>query len=449
MLKLSLLYAYSSVWKQRMPPSVAFSPKHACSNFPICTASAFQTRNGGKRVRSLLCTTCSDSLLTCAVIGCESKCAPLKIRGEPISFCSTHYRDPSLSAVRTWKLCSNQRIGCTQLAEQRRGGKCFACNTHSLPCRNSLLGCTNYVRSAADIKPRDRPACCPHDLRRCPYDPANSSRCSTPRCNNSRVDSSQSLCNACVTGSTPCLNSCSRRAEQGYNGYCRVCSGGQSLIPSTTFVQLAVINDVVDDSISSRLTGATPSCEGAQLTLCANDTQLPFTKLTAGHAPPHACGNFPICTNHQRLNQKRNHAGLRTHLGRDIFCSMCLGNLSAGKLCKHPACGNPVAPTRCGKGPHVFCAFHLRDPAHESIRSWQRCAHFWTAGCLHLSLRPNSGKCYACENNFVPCANASKGCAKHVRLNPRERKRRECSGRCIFYSASLVNFSLYMKLYRF
>ena len=65
------------------------------------------------------------------------------------NFCTKHYRDPSNSAHRVWKLCSNSRFGCLQLAQtalkgaiQRAGVRCvthhvWTCGLDSGECRVS------------------------------------------------------------------------------------------------------------------------------------------------------------------------------------------------------------------------------------------------------------------------------------------------------------------------
>ena len=134
--------------QQAMAPAVAFAPKHACYNFPICTAAAYESRNGAKRIRSLFCSSCSSSMGTCAFDDCDRKPAPLVVSGCPISLCAFHYRDPSAGSIRVWKLCSNARLGCTQLAEKRKGVKCFACGSHSLPCLHASAGCPRHIPSS-------------------------------------------------------------------------------------------------------------------------------------------------------------------------------------------------------------------------------------------------------------------------------------------------------------
>lgn len=403
-----------------MAPVVAFSPKHSCSNYPICTATAFRNTDGAKRSWSPFCRTCSTSIHMCAFEGCRSRAAPMLVQRKPLLYCSQHYRDPSLHALRVWKLCANAKLGCKQLAQLRKGGKCFACNAHSYPCQNSLLGCLNHVRSSGDVPPRNRATCSAHTSLRCPFDSSVADRCSTALCGNKRKNSAEPRCSACSEGSTPCVNLCSRRAALDSDGYCSLCRCAPSgASPSSSRV--------------SRSEDCNPRKRPFEL-MSQSDQALhtlptPWLLTCSGHAPPHACGNFPICSRLQRNNRSQeDHSGARRSLGRDWFCSVCLNSLLSGTHCKHPSCGNPVAPTHAGKDPHSFCAFHLRDLAHESVRSWSRCANFHTGGCLHLSLRPKSGKCYACDSSFVPCANALKGCFKHVRLDPKSRILRECSG---------------------
>ena len=92
------------------------------------------------------------------------------------------------------------------------------------------------------------------------------------------------------------------------------------------------------------------------------------------------------------------------------FCGPCNG----ASRCRHAECTNPEAPSRKPFTSEGLCAEHTRDPAHEVERNWSRCSHHGY-GCRHLSLKNGGGKCYACSEGNLPCANASRGCPAHVR----------------------------------
>ena len=123
----------------------------------------------------------------------------------------------------------------------------------------------------------------------------------------------------------------------------------------------------------------------------------------------------------------RTSSGKRTKASRDLFCSQCVTRLGSGFCCAHFDCNRPCAPTRLGKGPHRFCTHHLADPANEVTRSWSACVHKGQ-GYKFLSVKPNSGKCFACSNSYLPCENAPRGCPRHVQHDPHSRTRRSCTG---------------------
>ena len=83
-----------------------------------------------------------------------------------------------------------------------------------------------------------------------------------------------------------------------------------------------------------------------------------------------------------------------------------------------------------------LCALHIQDPAHERFREWNRCSHRFM-GCMHLSEKPRSGKCYACNQRYLPCVNANRGCLRHVYHDPYTRTRKQC----LSHASQLCPFS--------
>ena len=154
---------------------------------------------------------------------CVSTCAPLFTKGHSIRFCSERYWDAALLGGRSWSVCSNFKPGCVQFAEARRGGKCYACINHALPCLHALSGCTRHVRPDPYEPPRKRRACSSHGTTRCNFNPEHPRACETPRCGNIVLGANK-ISSSCASGMTPCTNTCSRRAAPNKDGRCDPCS---------------------------------------------------------------------------------------------------------------------------------------------------------------------------------------------------------------------------------
>ena len=171
-----------------MPPPIAFRPKHACLNYPICKKPQLHTRDTDKtRVRLPHCKTCHSSSQTCAHPNCVDKPPPPR-RNEPAPcLCAEHYRDPCHAQNRTWALCSNATIACRHLSMEPSRGKCYACANNMLPCVNAPLGCPHHVRYASKPASRLLQPCTTHASTLCPYDPTKKSSCKTPHCGNARA----------------------------------------------------------------------------------------------------------------------------------------------------------------------------------------------------------------------------------------------------------------------
>ena len=382
-----------------MAPPVTFQPHHSCRNFPICVKRSKAVLHDEKRMDLGFCSTCSTAP-SCCFAGCQNFSAPLVTNGRSIRYCAEHYRDPSVSEPRGWKLCSNSKLGCSQLSIGRRGGKCFACDARNFPCLYASFGCPRHVRSDPKDSPRKRRACSDRAHHRCPYDPECPSACPTPRCGHI-LASSQSLCAECSSGSPPCASlGCQRRAAQGVDSYCTPCSSAHQVDPSTSASSHTILahavaavsistSSVIDDasivpaeSSMSNQSSAHTACFSADLA----------AEKSGHHHPRAACGNFPVCGRSQKqLFESRSESSDRRakKVGRASFCSECLQHLADGNRCSHPCCINPTAPTRLRKGPHRFCALHLADPAHASTRTWGVCSHA-DEGCMFLSVRPNA-----------------------------------------------------------
>ena len=453
---------------------ISIGKEHACHNYPLCGNGAFRRNQNGKRARSLHCSECLGSK-GCIFDGCLNPRAPLRIGGRSSQYCAEHYRDPAFGEDRAWKLCANSKIGCTQLAATRRGGKCYACLGHNLPCLHATMGCTRRVRCNPDEPPRKRPTCSSRESWRCFFDPLHSSACATTRCGNLCVNG-EKICDACSSGCTPCSNKCTRRAVPELGGYCAPCSARvgtfSAISPSSssrldvapvtshneTLLQVSLTSPshaatsavlphplvlpTAMSTVSTRDLDSIPTSQDGVLlspslrssahgnTLSLTDTTVTAASapLPYGHAPRLSCRNFPVCSRQQKqlFAPRSNSKDKQLWTGRSLFCASCEQALADGTRCLHSGCVNPVAPTRLRQGPHMHCAQHLADPAYTSKRSWGLCSHS-DEGCKFLTLKPLSGKCYACTNSFLPCVNALAGCPRHVQHNPRSRKRRACS----------------------
>ena len=211
-----------------MASPIAFAPKNTCLSVPLCAASQFKgnkaTGSGNmKRIREAYCSGCLDAP-PCTFVGCDQPSAPLITGSGATNYCANHYRDPAVSTSRSWKLCSNSKLGCRQLAQARRSGKCFVCEAGNLPCLHASLGCPQHVRGDLAKPPRKRQACSDRAHNRCRYDPDHPTVCKTPRCGNLCLSPSDEACSECTAGRLPCNNACSRRAHLDHNGYRSVCS---------------------------------------------------------------------------------------------------------------------------------------------------------------------------------------------------------------------------------
>ena len=204
------------------------------------------------------------------------------IRGTQIPYCSLHYGDPSLTSQCSWKHCSNARFGCKFLSDNRKGVKCFACNSNSFPCRNALLGCSNHVRSSANVNPRDRPACSAHASMRCPFDSRVADRCSSLYCGNTHISLDDSRCSSCVEGNTPCINACSRHASPNSNGYCAFCGQVQALRRSAHIASSALKDDQTSPQLDST---AFSIGNSAALSQASTAAPAPWVRVPSGHAP--------------------------------------------------------------------------------------------------------------------------------------------------------------------
>lgn len=122
--------------------------------------------------------------------------------------------------------------------------------------------------------------------------------------------------------------------------------------------------------------------------------------------PNKSCFNYPLC----KYNAKRGGSATRVW---DIFCEKCL----SASTCSHAACENKAAPDGSTKSvkwsSHGHCVEHVADPAYSIDREWSRCMN-WEIGCRRLSVKRGGGRCHACTQGFLPCANALAGCIHQV-----------------------------------
>ena len=419
-----------------MPSPVPVRPQYACVNFPVC--HLFQSRvlgADGLRARTIVCASCSVNPI-CAFPDCFTPRAPSAGR-RTLQFCATHYSDPATRRTLTWKLCTNSKVGCKQLAAQSRGGKCFACAQNHLPCLHALSGCANHCRSSGDSSARHRRACTSHDNLPCMYAPGNRAVCKTRGCPTRLSEDASAACSLCESGQVPCKHLCGRRTEMGGGDVCTLCSRplpfatdepmttehsaatSPSSIPQTSFVPMPNPSDVASASHSDRTVSVSmrdPNqlvessiCEpsdrsGAAVATCApypaeiaSQSNPVYAVLPPGHAPKHTCVNFPLCTRLQKQIKLTSSAGTRMFVERSDFCAPCESSKASGYRCGHEGCVGVAAPKRPRKARPAFCSFHLRDPAHDRDREWVRCSHA-DVGCRYLSTHPGSGKCFACDN---------------------------------------------------
>lgn len=340
------------------PSSIACCPKHACGNFPLCNNLQKQSRLAdGTRQRSSHCESCSLRA-RCTFSGCENFCAPSSGRYET-AFCALHYGDPCNSAHRHWKLCSNSRVGCRYLAMLPRTGKCYACSNGNLPCLHSQLGCSRHARNDAKVNLSSRAPCLSKNGSKCPFDPTNSRSCASPLCGSVCVSLEDALCSNCLAGRRPCRNQCDRRTDSSNVTLCGPC--------------LANVAEAHDTVSKVKLFAPNPP----SLARSVNDTATTefYVEVDAcvGHYPQRACRNFPICRNSQKQILLPRQGDSRTHLGRLEYCSSCSSSAYGDRSCSHPYCLNPPAPSAKGKSSHGFCAFHVRDPSHASVRERPLC----------------------------------------------------------------------------
>ena len=73
-----------------------------------------------------------------------------------------------------------------------------------------------------------------------------------------------------------------------------------------------------------------------------------------------------------------------------------------------------------------LCTLHIADPCYTRINEiWGSCLNK-DFGCRFLSQKRGGGKCFACSEGNLPCANATCGCPMHVRNNSNKRKLKAC-----------------------
>ena len=342
-----------------MAPSASFAPKHSCSNFPLCTDSQTKNRNlDGTRTRISRCALCS-ARPRCAFQDCENHAAPSEGHYRT-DFCSMHYRDPCNALLRKWRLCSNSRICCSQLAQEPRSGTCYACNNGCPLCAHSMSGCPSHVRNPAKLSLRLRNTCSSHDHRRCPFDGSNSLSCSTSMCGRPRVSALGAHCLDCMDGHMPCSQNCSRRTLTISDKLCPQCSRQTSQTTAVLAVTPTPVSHIASDH-GSTASGAAPAF--------SDNDRAPQKSLT----PPYACFNFPICSKSQRQIMTPRSQGSRTVSHRSPYCTTCELCIAQARCCLHPSCTHPIAPPTKGRTPHDFCRLHMEDPGHASVREWPLC----------------------------------------------------------------------------
>ena len=90
--------------------------------------------------QSAHCSSCPQ-LPACTFPGRDNHRVPYVANGLSFVVCSEHYCDLSFGCNRSWNLCSNIKLICRYLSDNRRGGKCFACLDGNLPCAHAYSGC--------------------------------------------------------------------------------------------------------------------------------------------------------------------------------------------------------------------------------------------------------------------------------------------------------------------
>lgn len=342
-----------------MPPAVSFSPWHSCASFPLCQNSQVQTRSGpdGGRQRYDYCASCLSSRSICIVPDCTRRAAPSTGRYST-DLCVLHYQDPMNTDRRQWTLCCNSRIGCRHLSQTPRSGKCFACQANHVPCVHSITGCSAHVRSTATPLSQ-RPSCVPARVGKCRFDPANSSTCSTPFCGQQCASLTSRLCSDCTFGRFPCPRRCSRRCDP--------------TIPTTANVCALCAASASSESSSVIPSAPAPTATASE----ASDTP------SVCHIPKHCCLNFPFCRKSQKI-VRATRANGHGFDRREQFCGSCMRSMGRGHVCSHSGCSYPAAPSHAGKTSNGFCSFHVKDPAHGSIRAWPLCRNVQDSSFLFL-----------------------------------------------------------------
>ena len=373
-------------------------PHRSCSNYPMCTC-----QRSKKKDAKGFCTTCSTAA-SCVHPGCASPRAPPFARDKVVTLCAAHYAEPCYNATRMWNACSNAREGCRLLAVASRGGKCHPCSQARLPCIHAHLGCPHRVLCASG---EPRTACRPSSLSKCPFTPANRTRCQTPWCGVPlTAGTGPRICPHCSTGQLPCMNNCGRRASASTQSLCLSCaaSSRDPLPPASTSI-----------------TCSTPSCTNAPHTrsLCMPCLRglLPCASLGCVlRAPPDNDGfcfrcsppvALPVCATHLCANI--------VHLRGDYLCSLCISG--------SPPCSTPLCPRRAQSGGGSICKICESALASSSARL--RCSRKRPApscanselGCNGTASRASTALAPFCDHCLrlgPPCQNASSGCLRRV-----------------------------------
>ena len=114
-------------------------------------------------------------------------------------------------------------MGCGQLSQKPRSGKCLACMERYLPCANATAGCHKYVFHP--MHSRERRTCTSHNNQPCPFGSSQQAvRCTTLFCSNPKRSHDSSVCTQCFQGSLPCLNKCFRRTASSQSVLCQLCN---------------------------------------------------------------------------------------------------------------------------------------------------------------------------------------------------------------------------------
>ena len=329
---------------------VAFAPRHACSSYPLCQNSQKKKGSDGSRQRLEYCELCLSSRPLCAAPDCTRLAAPGSGRYDT-DLCVIHYSDPFNATRRVWKLCCNSRLGCRQLSQTPRSGKCFACAQGCPPCAHSLSGCSAHIRSPTKT-PLARRGCCNSGLNgMCTFDYSDPQKCTTPLCGQPRTSLTSSTCSDCSLGRYPCSNICSRRCVPSFSAsqrLCQLCSSFHCSEAASTAAEV-------------QATHARPVEEHA-----THDIGRSV------HRPMHTCSNFPFCRKAQKQSFSIRCDG-HAFIGRHSFCASCLKVSEKGRICSHSNCKNPPAPCNGGKDSNGLCSAHVMDHAHAVVREWPLC----------------------------------------------------------------------------